>query len=90
MTDVPAVKNTLLPTVTSKKAFTLISMEILQDMNKDLRMDPLAVKALQKAGEMFITHFFEDSYLVTKLLSRNMLTCEDMKQCAAYRKTLRD
>lgn len=83
-------EDTLFPTMTSNKTFRLLAMETIGNMNKDLKIDSAAVRALQVASEIYISQFFEDSFLLTRLSGRKQLTYEDMKLCTAYRKEIHE
>lgn len=53
----------------------------------DMRVTVACLDALQAASEMYITHFFEDSYLCTLHRGRVTLGVNDMKLIKHLRET---
>lgn len=65
-----------------KLAFSRVVREILQDCTQGddtFRLQSLALAALQEATEMYITHYFEDSYKCTFHSKRITLKPTDMQ-----------
>lgn len=66
-------------TLLRKRSFQRLVREIVQDLNKDLRMQSTALQALQEAAEAYLVSLFEDAYLISIHCKRVTLMPGDMR-----------
>lgn len=75
------VMQTTITNAIPKLSFSKLVREIMQEFKPELRIQKLALEALQTATEMYLVQYLQDSYLCTKHARRNTLLTTDMTLC---------
>jgi histone H3 len=65
--------------VIRKLPFQRLVKQIVQDLKPDMRMNPLALLALQEATEAYVVGLFEDTNLCAIHAKRVTITPKDMQ-----------